>query len=121
MIKIVNLQKKKLFYYLLFFLVVTSCGKNKNPGLSDKELFSQKETTDTTKLSTNNSDTATYVVPPGIKFKESRAIDPANPPVVLDIAKGNFLLDAKWYASMENGAGRKPKIFLSCLSSISPR
>ena len=127
-------MKMKSLYYLLLFLLVVSCGKNKRPGLSDKELFAQKETTDTIKQSTNNSDTATYVVPPGIKFKESRAIDPANPPVVLDIAnrklnikkfnlgdyyskvryvklkhpmpvtEGNFLFDANYYITMENGS-----------------
>ena len=127
-------MRTRLLLYPLVFILIMACGKSKRPGLSDKELFAQKETTDTLKQSINDSDTATYVVPPGIKFKESRAIDPANPPVVLDIAnrklnirkfnlgdyyskvryiklkhpmpasEGNFLLDASYYATMKNGA-----------------
>ena len=71
----------------MILLIVAACGKSKRPGLSDSELFAQKETADTLRQQTpKDSDAETYVVPPGIKYVESRAIEPANPPVVLDIA-----------------------------------
>jgi len=130
-------MKTQLFFYLSVFLLATACGKSKGPGLSDKELFAQKETPDTkqkSKKETVSPDTGTYVVPAGIKYTESRAVDPANPPVVFDIAnrklnikkfnlsdyytkvrfikikhpmpanEGNFLFDADYYISFENGA-----------------
>ena len=130
-------MKTQLFFYLSVFLLAAACGKSKGPGLSDKELFTQKETTDKTQQSkqeTVSLDTGTYLVPPGIKYTESRAVDPANPPVVIDIAnrklnikkfnmsdyytkvrfikikhpmpanEGNFLFDADYHISFENGA-----------------
>jgi len=120
-------MKTQLLFYLMIFLILSACGKNRRPGLSDKELFTQKVTTDTLQQAPNDSVEETYVVPPGIKYAESRAIDPANPPVVLDIAnrklnikkfnlgdyynkvryvklkhpmppsEGNFLFDADYY------------------------
>jgi len=123
------------FIFLLIFLIVIACGKNKRPGLSDKELFTQKETTDTVRQTPKDSIVEEEsVVPPGIKYAESRAIDPANPPVVLDIAnrklnikkfnlsdyytkvryikikhpmppaEGNFLFDADYDITTENGS-----------------
>jgi len=73
-------------FCLMIFLFVAACGKNKRPGLSDKELFAQKATTETLQQELVDFDAESYVVPPGIKYTESRAVDPANPPVVLDIA-----------------------------------
>jgi len=67
---------KSIKIILLIFLVLAACGNKRHPGLSDKELFAQKET----------ADMEFFLVPPGIKYKESRAVDPAHPPVVLDIA-----------------------------------
>ena len=127
-------MKIRIVFYLLIFLLLTACGKSRRPGLSDKELFAQKETTDTLQQASKDSDSETYMVPPGIKYKESRAIDSANPPVVIDIAnrklnikkfnladyytkvryiklkhpmpaeEGNFLFDANWYVSYDRGA-----------------
>jgi len=122
------------FIFLLIFLIITACGKSKRPGLSDSELFAQKETADTVRQTSKDSITEDYVVPPGIKYAESRAIDLANPPVVLDIAnrklnirkfnlsdyytkvryikikhpmppaEGNFLFDVDYYVTMKQGA-----------------
>ena len=119
---------------LLFFLLLPACGKNRKPGLSDKELFAQQPTTDTLKQAHTDFDPETYIVPPGAKYIESRAIDPANPPVMIDIAnrnlnikkfdlsdyytkvryiklkhpmpaeEGNFLFDAKYDVSLKQGA-----------------
>ena len=60
---------------IVMFLIVAACGRNRQPGLSDKELFGQQK-----------YDMEIYFVSPGIKYKESRTVDPANPPVVFDIA-----------------------------------
>jgi hypothetical protein len=54
--------------------------------LSDSELFAQEKTADVLQQALLDFDAETYEVPPGIKFTESRAVDPANPPVVIDIA-----------------------------------
>ena len=61
---------------LLIFIIIAACGNNRRPGLSDKDLFAQREV----------SDMEIFVVAPGIKYTESRAVDPAQPPVVIDIA-----------------------------------
>ena len=126
-------MKIKVFFYLVIFLTMAACGHNKRPGLSDKELFVLKAP-DTLRQETVELNEETYVPPPGIKYNESRAIDPANPPVVLDIAnrklnikkfdlsdyytkvryiklkhpmppkEGNFLFDANYYVTYERGA-----------------
>jgi len=75
---------------VLFSLLLPACGKNRNPGLSDKELFAQQSTTDTLKQALADFYPETYIVPQGIKYEESRAVDPANPPVVIDIANRNL-------------------------------
>ena len=80
-------MKTKVFFNLMILLVVVACGQNRRPGLSDKELFAQKETTDTLRQELVDFDAKTYIVPPGIKYTESRAVDPANPPIVIDIEK----------------------------------
>ena len=87
-----NLSKKLLHgknikIILLIFLVVTACGNNRRPGLSDKELFAQQnvDAMQEPEKAPDFSDMETYVVPSGIKYKESRAVDPAQPPVVIDI------------------------------------
>ena len=130
MIKTIN------FIFLLIILIIAACGKNRRPGLSDTELFAQKETADTLRQTPKDSivEEADSVVPPGIRYAESRAVDPANPPVVLDIAnrklnikkfnlsdyytkvryvkikhpmppaEGNFLFDADYYVGLPNGA-----------------
>lgn len=118
---------------LLF--VVAACAKNRRPGLSDIELFAPREYADTTGQADkeqDSSDTATYVVPAGIKYAELRAVDPANPPVVLDVAdrnlnirkfdlsdyytqvryiklkhpakEGYFLVDTKYHVTQEQGS-----------------
>jgi len=127
--------KTASYLCLVISLATFACGKSKRPGLSDKELFTQKETTDTVRQAPKDSTIEeTYIVPPGIKYKESRAVDPANPPVVLDLAnrklnirkfnlgdyytkvryiklkhpmppaEGNFLFDADYLCTWETGA-----------------
>ena len=81
--KAVNLQ----ISIILISLFALACGKSRRPGLSDKKLFVQEETTDTLLQEFINFDAGMSVVPSGIKYTESRAVDPANPPVVLDIEK----------------------------------
>ena len=78
--------------FILIFLNVSSCGRNRRPGLSDKELFAQNnvEKLQPSEPEPDFSDMETYVVPSGIKYKGSRAVDPANPPVVLNIANRNL-------------------------------
>ena len=132
-------MKKHLFLFITVFLsIALSCGKNRKPVLSDKELFAQKETTDTVRQMTSVSDTGTYVVPvvpPGIKYQESRSIDPEYPPVNFNIAnrklnikkfnladyytkvrfvklkhpmqasEGNFLFDTNCQIDFEKGGG----------------
>ena len=125
-------MKTQLFFYLLIFLFLAACGKSRRPGLPDMELFAQKETIDTLQKTSIDFDAETYVVPPGIKYTESRAVDPANPPVVIDIenrklnikkfdlsdyytqvryvklkhpmpvAEGNFLFDARYRMTGEH-------------------
>ena len=80
------IKTKSIF---LIFLVVVACGNKRRPGLSDKELFAQRDIDSLQQLSVV-SDMENYVVPTGIKYRESRAIDPANPPVVLDISNRNL-------------------------------
>ena len=118
----------KTYCILLMFLAVAACGNNRRPGLSDKDLFALRavDTLQTSKQIPDFSDMDNYVVPPGIKYTESSAVDPANPPIVIDIAnrnlnirkfnlsdyyakvryiklrhplpatEGNFLFDARW-------------------------
>jgi len=40
-------MKAQKLFYLLVFLLIATCGKSKSLGLSDKELFAQKDTLDT--------------------------------------------------------------------------
>ena len=81
-----------LLSIIMVFLMVT-CGNNRRPGLSDKELFAERQI-DTPQQASEQmpdfSEIETYIVPQGIKYNESRAVDPANPPVVLDIANRNL-------------------------------
>ena len=80
------------FSILIVLFLVASCGRNRRPGLSDTELFSQQTTADTLRQALMDYDVETYIVPPGIKFTESRAVDPANPPVVFDIVNRNLTI-----------------------------
>jgi len=73
--------KSFIFFFILGILIVVSCGRNRGPGLSDKELFAQQK-----------SDEETYEIPSGIKYKGSRGVDPAHPPVVLNIANRNLYI-----------------------------
>ena len=92
MIKLKNIQKShshkitSIYFFIFFF--VAACGNSRRPGLSDKELFAQRKVEapqETDAQAPDVSDMETYTVPPGIKYKESRAVDPAHPPVVIDI------------------------------------
>ena len=117
-------------------VMAAACRNGRRPGLSDRELFAlqQVDTLQQPKQETDFLDMETYVVPPGIKYVESRAVDPANPPVVFDIAsgitsiktfdlsdyysqvryirikhpnpakEGAFLFDARLYMTMEHGS-----------------
>ncbi len=80
----IRLIKRQLSIVLLLFLVA-ACGKSRRPGLSDSELFAKQETANSTRQVLLNFDAEAYEVPSGIKYTESRAIDPTNPPVVIDI------------------------------------
>ena len=73
-------EKKFQFRHCVFsiFLVVAACGNSS----SQQKAVALQETKDIK----HDSDLETYVVPPGIKYTESRTIDPANPPIVIDIA-----------------------------------
>jgi len=92
MFKTKNLPKTFCTEILLLFLVAAACGNNRRPGLSDKDLFAQRkvETVQETEQVPDFSDMETYVVPHGIKYNESRAIDPAHPPVVINITNRNL-------------------------------
>jgi len=83
---------KNFFIIFLIFLVVAGCGRNRRPGVSDKELFVQQivDPLQQTIQELDFSDMETYVVPAGIKYRESRAIDPANPPIAFNIANRNL-------------------------------
>jgi len=69
-----------------------ACRNSSKPGLPEKELFAQQkvEPLQQPKQETVFSETESYVVPPGIKYTESRAVDPAHLPVILDIANRNL-------------------------------
>ena len=75
----------------LLFLVV-ACGRSRRLGVSDQELFAQQEMVDTLQQALMDFDAEMYMVPSGIKYTESRAVDPANPPVVFDIANRNLTI-----------------------------
>ena len=79
---------KSIKIILLIFLIMAACVNKRRPGLSDKELFAQQNDSamQESEKVPDFSDMETYVIPPGIKFKESRVVDPAHPPIVLDIA-----------------------------------
>ena len=87
----INTKNFQLSIIMVFLLV--ACGNNRRPGLSDKELFAERQI-DTPQQASEQmpdfSEMETYIVHQGIKYNESRAIDPANPPVVLDIANRNL-------------------------------
>jgi len=134
-----EVKKQHQFRYciLLIFIIIAACGNNRRPGLSDKDLFAQRkvDTLQESEQFPDFSDMETYVIPSGVKYKESRAVDPANPPVVLDIAnrnlnlkkfnlsdyytqvryvklkhpspatEGNFLLDARYRVTINRGIG----------------
>ena len=76
-------------YVLLVFLIVVACGNNRRPGVSDRELFTQRavDTLQETKQVPDFSDMETYVAPPGVRYSENRAVDPPQPSVDIDIEK----------------------------------
>jgi len=78
---------KSIQIILLIILVLAACGNKRRPGLSDKELFAQRkvDALQEPEQEPDFSDMENYVIPSGIKYKESRAVDPAQPPVVIDI------------------------------------
>ena len=84
-------MKNGLFLHLplLFLVIAVSCGNSRRPGLSDKELFAQRKVEtlqETEEQAPDFSDMENYIVPSGIKYKESRAVDPASPPITLKVA-----------------------------------
>ena len=129
-------MEKILFLCLPILFLIAACGNSRRPGLSDKELFAQRKVEtlqETEEQEPDFSGMEDYIVPAGIKYRESRTVDPAHPPVLLDIAnrnlnikkfnlsdyyskvryikmkhplptkEGNFLFDAKYKISYENG------------------
>ena len=120
----------------VLLVMAAACRNSRKPGLADNELFAQQkvEPVKLPKQEMDFSETESYVVPPGIKYTESRAVDPAHPPVVLDIAnrklnikkfdlsdyyagvryvklkypkpatEGNFLFDANYTISLPRGS-----------------
>jgi len=72
-------------FCLSIILLMIACGNNRRPGFSDRELFAQKETSETSQQELDDFDAETYVSQPGIKYTESRAVDPKQPPIVIDI------------------------------------
>jgi len=89
-----NIFKDRIYRIFLIILVVaTACGNSRRPGLSDKDLFAQRKVEtvqEPEEQAPDFSDMETYVVTHGIKYKESRAVDPAHPPVVINIANRNL-------------------------------
>ena len=72
----------KVIIFFLAFLTLFSC-RNRNPNLSEKQLLALTKIAELENMPVDEE----YVVLPGVKYKESRAIDPAQPPVVIDIKK----------------------------------
>ena len=111
---------KQCWLVFLTFLIVTACGNSRRPGLSDKELFAQRSVEtqqETDEQASDFSDMETYVVPHGIKYKESRAVDPAHPPVVINIANRNLNIrkfNLSDYYTAESGGGNKGRLKNSC-------
>ena len=88
-----NIFKDRIYRIFLIILVVAACGNRRSPGLSDKDLFAQRKVETLQELeeqAPDFPDMETYVVPAGIKYKESRAVDPAHPPMVINIANRNL-------------------------------
>ena len=83
---------KVKFLIILILFAVAACGRNRRIGLSDKALFDQPSdiAQQQSEPELDFSNMETYIVPQGIKYKESRAADPANPPVVIDLANRNL-------------------------------
>ena len=78
-IKEVNKKHQFRHYIILILLVIVSCG-NSRP---KQQVDTSQETND---KNLDFSDLEAYIIPQGIKYTESRAIDPAKPPIVIDIA-----------------------------------
>ena len=79
--KINNMNK---ILFCLALLSLFSC-RNRNPNLSDKQLLALIN--DTTQRVVFDADDASSA---GVKFTEIRSVDPANPPVLLNIANRNL-------------------------------
>ncbi|MDR1171931.1 MAG: DUF4933 domain-containing protein [Bacteroidales bacterium] len=71
----------------LLFLLLFSCG-NRNPNLSEKQLFELANDTIPAVSEKEDlpADTGKYI-PSGVRYREKRGIDPARPPVTIDIIK----------------------------------
>ena len=87
-------MKKILFAGLLVLLTITTCRNNRKPWLSDDDLFARQnvDAMQESEQVPDFSDMESYVIPPGIKYKESRAVDPAQPPIVIDIANRKLII-----------------------------
>ena len=81
----------KLFFFLFFALALFSCDNQRNPNLSKKKLLAllNETTQKSEEISANTFPDTSYVPPAGAKYTEIRSIDPATPPVIIDIA-GNL-------------------------------
>ena len=75
-----EVDKKRQFRHciILFLIIITACGNSSSQQKTD----ALQETED----KKPDSDLEAYVVPPGIKFAESRVVDSTNPPIMIDIA-----------------------------------
>jgi len=86
----VDFQLIFLFSMIAVLFLMASCRRDKRPGSSDQELITQQEIEDTlmekadTLIETADTlqqkalmdfGTETYVIPPGIKYTESREVD----------------------------------------------
>ena len=105
----------QLLMIAVSLVMAAACQNSRKPGLSDNELFAQQkvEPVKQLKQETDFFEMETYVVPPGIKYAESRAVDPAHPPVVLDIANRNLNIKkfdlSDYYASVRYVKLKYPK------------
>ena len=82
------MKKKIIFHFVILSLIVyllfpVSCG-NRSPNLTEKQL--QALTNDSVPKKTETLADTIYMPPAEVKHTEIRAVDPANPPAVIDIA-----------------------------------
>ena len=77
--------------FCLALLSLFSC-RNRNPSLSDKQLLAMMNDTTQRVVETPVPIAldADYTPPAGVKFTEIRSVDPANPPIVIDVANRNL-------------------------------